>query len=592
MSYPTPPHAVGHRRYGAGALGSPLLAAPWRRISKPNHPITPAQSIKFAIFLVVIASSSMAAHTLAATIQIIPRINQVAALNGNNNRISTSGPATVTITGGDRQSQANASTLTRRDADTANQSLKNTLTLQDTARLQESLKTAQQNQQAAQLVGAVLDHVIGDVAAQNGWAEGSTQKVLLHGLSGAIQAGVAGGSLTAGVAAGAANEALIPLMTDYLKAQGVSEFVRDAQGNTVLNPQFAELLKIGSTLVGAAAGAVAGGGAGGGAGNVALGASVGLTGTTENYLNHVRPSMLRLSEKERYDAATASCETGDQAACGTRNELANLSRDRDQQLAQACSGSSPDLCNSLAKDAAAMGNVVYGNQGGLVYANSPAPSALNTSAIGPITRSENFHDEVARSTAEGLLLESGNQVIGALIGVAAKGAVATSNAVREVFTSQGILVDQAVVARITNNFGRDGDQFTVFADQLVQAERSGWVTAEGRTWWPPGNGAVPGTQTSATLQVGQRLDRYGGTTTRSSFLAPTNISLEQRALSPTTNTALHDEYIVLKPIPVEQSNVAPWFGKPGMGVQYDTNKGIGMSIQKLVEKGYLQKVGP
>jgi len=196
-------------------------------------------------------------------------------------------PATVTITGTgeatkDAQSQTNANTLTSRDASKANQSLKNTLTLQDAAKVQADLKTAQQNQQAAQLVGSVMDNMIGDLAATKQWKEGSTEKVLLHGLSGAIQASIAGGSLVAGTAAGAANEKLIPVMTDYLEKNGVPQYIKDEKGNTIQNPQFADLMKIGSTLVGAGVGAAAGGGAS----NVALGASVGLTGTTYNRLLH------------------------------------------------------------------------------------------------------------------------------------------------------------------------------------------------------------------------------------------------------------------------------------------------------------------
>ena len=43
-----------------------------------------------------------------------------------------------------------------------------------------------------------------------------------------------------------------------------------------------------------------------------------------------------------------------------------------------------------------MGNVVYGNQGGLVYANSPTSNLLNTSIVGPVTCPDNFQDTVVR----------------------------------------------------------------------------------------------------------------------------------------------------------------------------------------------------
>ena len=244
-----------------------------------------------------------------------------------------------------------------------------------------------------------------------------------------------------------------------------------------------------------------------------------------------------------------------------------------------------------------MGNVVYGTQGGLVYANSPTSTSLNTSTVGPVTRPDNFQETVARSTSEAIALEIGNQALGALIGVGVKGAAATSSAVSNFFVSQGISVAEETSARIASNFGREGDAFTAAAERMVAARDAGWKTADGRIWWPPGSGEVPGTEFKTTLAVGTRVDRYGGTGSNSTFLAPVNTPLEQRAMSPTTNTALRDEYIVLKPLPVEQSNTMPWFGQSGMGQQFNTGQG-GLTlkngkpatIENLVESGYLEKV--
>lgn len=328
-------------------------------------------------------------------------------------------------------------------------------------------------------------------------------------------------------------------------------------------------------------------------------ATAGANAAENNFLNHVRPSMLRLSEKERYDAAAAACATGDQAACGTRNELASLSRQRDQDLATACSGATPSLCNSKTQEAVAMGNVVRTTEGGYAYANSPTLSPLNTSTIGTPTRPDSFQDAVSKSTSEAIVLEVGNQAIGALIGVATKGVGATKAAVVEFFATQGVSTSEATVARIANNFGKDGDAFTTAANQMVLAKNAGWTTSEGRIWWPPGSGEVPGTQFQTTLPAGTKLDRFGGTSASSSFLAPSGTPIAERALSPTTNTALHDEFIVLKPLPVEQSNTMPWFGKQGMGQQFNTKNGgftlpdgSEATIQNLVKFGYLKKVAP
>jgi len=48
---------------------------------------------------------------------------------------------------------------------------------------------------------------------------------------------------------------------------------------------------------------------------------------------------------------------------------------------------------------------------------------------------------------------------------------------------------------------------------------------------------------------------------------------------------------VIKPLPVEQSNVMPWFGQPGMGIQYQTTTGsTGLSIMDLIQMGYLKAI--
>ena len=140
-----------------------------------------------------------------------------------------------------------------------------------------------------------------------------------------------------------------------------------------------------------------------------------------NYLDHRRPQMLRLSEKERYENAVQGCANGNQAACRVRDELAALSRARDIRLRNACNGSNPALCNELAREATEMGNVVYGRQGGFVYANSPKSGpirGLNTETIGPPSRPDNFHDELARSTLDAAIMEGGNIVAGATLGLA------------------------------------------------------------------------------------------------------------------------------------------------------------------------------
>lgn len=42
-------------------------------------------------------------------------------------------------------------------------------------------------------------------------------------------------------------------------------------------------------------------------------------------------------------------------------------------------------------------------------------------------------------------------------------------------------------------------------------------------------------------------------------------------------------------MPVQQSNVMPWFGEQGMGIQYQTTAGgTGLTVLELIRLGYLK----
>ena len=164
--------------------------------------------------------------------------------------------------------------------------------------------------------------------------------------------------------------------------------------------------------------------------------------------------------------------------------------------------------------------------------------------------------------------------------------------VRELFANLGTQVSDDVAIRIAGNFGRDGDFFTQVAEQMAQARAAGWKTADGRIWWPPNDGAVPGSQFITTIKPGAVLDRFGGTSSRSTFLAPSDTPLGQRALAPSIDFAIRDQYLVVKEFSLEQSVTMPWFGKEGMGIQFNSAKGIELTIEELVQKGFIKKVGP
>ncbi len=180
----------------------------------------------------------------------------------SSNTNSVISPANIVITGTgdaakDAQSQANADTLTSRDASTANDTLSNTLTLQQAQELQAQQKKAQENLRAADLAGSVMNSMVGDLS-QNRFAEGSPEKIALHGIVGLIQSQIGGTSAAGGIAAGMSVEAMTPMLSDYLISQGYnpnSTDPKDPKGRDAFN----DMMNMGATLVGAASGAIAGG---------------------------------------------------------------------------------------------------------------------------------------------------------------------------------------------------------------------------------------------------------------------------------------------------------------------------------------------
>ena len=231
------------------------------------------------------------------------------------------------------------------------------------------------------------------------WVDSGTLRLAAHAVIGGLTGGVNGAT---GAAAGTLTA---PTVAKALSEAGVS------------GPVATTITALAATAAGAAVGGTAG-------------AVTANNEVMNNYLNHNRPSMLRLSEKEKYDTAAAGCASGDKAACGTRDELAQRSAQRDNELTKACAGSTPDLCNSFASQATAMGNTVTTLPGGFTYANSPTSSALNTATIGAPTRPDSFHDTAAKSTSEAIVLEVGNQAAGAVIGAAIVGGKTVVGAIK------------------------------------------------------------------------------------------------------------------------------------------------------------------
>ena len=216
-----------------------------------------------------------------------------AALPKNSSQSGTTqsviSPATITITGSgdaaqDASSRQTAEQLTTRDAATANGSLTNTLTLQQAQALQAEVARQRENMEAAKLVGAVLSNVVGDVAAKQQWADGSPQKLALHGMVGLIEAKIGGGSAAAGALGAMSQEAMAPILADYLRQSGIA----------VGSDDYKSLLQLGATLVGTAVGALATGDVKG----TSTGANAAFVGVTNNTVYHYKGKIIAYDKND------------------------------------------------------------------------------------------------------------------------------------------------------------------------------------------------------------------------------------------------------------------------------------------------------
>ncbi|MFI1292984.1 TNT domain-containing protein [Streptomyces sp. NPDC020792] len=118
-----------------------------------------------------------------------------------------------------------------------------------------------------------------------------------------------------------------------------------------------------------------------------------------------------------------------------------------------------------------------------------------------------------------------------------------------------------------------------------QTGKSGW-------WYPDNNGFVlkngKPVERPLTLRKGQLVDLFGSGF--GNFLAPAGTPFAKRAIPPSNlDTYVNNFpysyhlYRVRKPFTVEAGPIRPWFGQPGLGLQYVTKS----SVSDLVNAKYL-----
>lgn len=103
--------------------------------------------------------------------------------------------------------------------------------------------------------------------------------------------------------------------------------------------------------------------------------------------------------------------------------------------------------------------------------------------------------------------------------------------------------------------------------------------------YPMTEGAI-GEMNKEVLRLGVVIDRYGNQ--YGTFTSLVGTPVEQRSLSPMVSTAKdnYHRYRIIKDLPVLSGRTAAWFGQPGGGWQFKTEK----DIRSLLREGYLEEV--
>lgn len=106
---------------------------------------------------------------------------------------------------------------------------------------------------------------------------------------------------------------------------------------------------------------------------------------------------------------------------------------------------------------------------------------------------------------------------------------------------------------------------------------------DGKPIYPPNNGAI-GKEEKTVLPKGTVISRYGGNAGK--YASPEGTPMEARALSKQTREQndLHT-FVLEKDVECLQSEVAPWFGQEGRGVQYRLQS----TIESMLKRGELSE---
>ncbi|WP_324723283.1 hemagglutinin repeat-containing protein [Lelliottia sp. JS-SCA-14] len=253
-----------------------------------------------------------------------------------------------TISVRDKENQQQDVTELSRDTDNANGHIDKIF---DKEKVQEQ-------QELAALFGQMANQAAGDIGSAMGWAADSKEKAAIHGIIGALQAGLGGGNALAGGVAGLSSEAFSSMVNDYLGSH-----------TSLGSSEKSAIVQWAAALSGAAIGGVIGGTNG-----AQSGAAASLDSVRYNYLNH--------QEAERKKQVESQLQKGDLSSeerQSLQQELADINatdKSRDQQIL--------DVCTQGNKSSGACGQLVVKAQKALEgYGDSAAGYRLSYKDIFP-----------------------------------------------------------------------------------------------------------------------------------------------------------------------------------------------------------------
>jgi Tuberculosis necrotizing toxin len=137
-----------------------------------------------------------------------------------------------------------------------------------------------------------------------------------------------------------------------------------------------------------------------------------------------------------------------------------------------------------------------------------------------------------------------------------------------------------------------------YYDPTANSGQGGWI-------YPPDNGYVTGPggqpeEAQLQLQSGQDIDRFGSE--YGAFLGPAGLPYSARSIPPQNLDGTpaagcnYHGYRVTKPFNVEAGPIAPWFGQPGGGTQFQLVAILvpgapgSLNVMWLVNNGYLTRL--